>query len=454
MPSTTTVDEIFDNPSNHSPWLTLWFDEWNYINYLFTSFVASILFSEVYFVIISVYPNALINIWLLMGMSSLFVTTLMTIFSITSLGFLVGGLVYGLNLYYHAINQVEYELKPLLNLWSSSHTKLYSQIIKHLVITPHFQEMSAYIQNIPGLEGLRHYLQTIEHDEDLKKLIKLLLDIWSTDKLEEKLKIFAFEMIAQVSHEEDTANKIEAIAKLLQYFWYKEAIDIDTFQKMVRHSSLLAPILEPLLNFYENEHDLISKIIDEPRLIEFFMEIHETGSDLELQKGVLSLKALYYYFKCDPDEACTNTQSIWQQMMTHPRIDWIEHLFFNLNQDERFQTLAYRTQISEELLKLFSKNKAPTHPSQETIETLSDIIITCALKVWKNQFGPKNIKQLQALIIDNQKLLNLVEQNKDLEESIKKYLTPSFSIRDILFSCTADDSTISQTKTPILLTLK
>ena len=447
MTSTTTVDELFDNPSNHSPWLTLWFDEWNYINYLFTSFVASILFSEVYFVIISVYPNALINIWLSMGMSSLFVTTSMTIFSIISLGFLVGGLVYGLNLYYHAINQVEYELKPLLNLWSSSNPKLYSKIIKHLISTPYFHEMSAYIQNIPGLEGLHHYLETIEHDEDLKKLIKLLLDIWSTDKLEEKLKIFAIEMIAQVGHEEDTANKIEAISKLLQYFWYKEDINVDTFQKMVRHSSVLAPILEPLLNFYENEHDFISKIIDEPRLIEYFLEIHETESDVDLEKGVLTLKALYYYFKIAPDEDATKAQNIWQLMKTHPRIDWIERLFFNLNQDERFQTLSFKREISEELLKLFAQNKAPTPPSEETIKILADIMMTCALKVWKNQFGPKNIKQLHALMIGNQKLLNLVKQNKDLEESIKTHLEPSINMSSFLFACTNHDSTISQTKT-------
>ena len=184
---------------------------------------------------------------------------------------------------------------------------------------------------------------------------------------------------------------------------------------MVRHSSVLAPILEPLLNFYENEHDFISKIIDEPRLIEYFLEIHETESDVDLAKGVLTLKALYYYFKIAPDEDATKAQNIWQLMKTHPRIDWIERLFFNLNQDERFQTLSFKTEISEELLKLFAKNKAPTHPSEKTIKILADIMMTCALKVWKNQFGPKNIKQLHALMIGNQKLLNLVKQNKDLE---------------------------------------
>ena len=381
--------KVSDQNPNPSSWYMLWLKNWNYSHWLITSTISSLILAELGAVVLSAYPGLLSHLWLSLGITSSFTIGILSGTAIISLGLITGWLIYAGHLAYQAFTSLAVDYEPLMKLWSTNQ-QTYGIIFKKLLENDNFLALSRLIKNYPGAQGLHDYLQEPKNAASVRKILQLLDKIWSTDRIDQQLKMVIVHLLSAHMQTEEAEEHINNIYALCEILWQDEEVDHELMLKVFKHTSLFKPHVKDLQSLAIHP-ELFKQCIDEPSLIPYQLASLSKGETKPMQ-------ALYAYLKQDEGSKTLNGANqgpvakqiyqiihkyhgenpvffinIWDKLMKHPHLAIIEPLIHTLSQSENGRLLLADEKAMNELIDLFNASLKHTLSDALISEKINDI---------------------------------------------------------------------------------
>lgn len=389
MKSSEVLLNTPEQSPKHSTWYMIWLKNWNYTHWLVTSTISSLILTELGAVVISAYPSLLSNLWISLGITSSLSIGILSGAAIISLGLVTGWLIYAGHLAFQAFTSVTVDYEPLMKLWTSNH-QTYGIILKKLLENDNFLALSRLIKNYPGAQGLHAYLQDPKNVESVRKILQLLDKIWSTDRIDQQLKMVILHLLSQHIQSDEAEAHINNIYSLCEILWQNEELNHELIVKVFQNSSLLKPYLKELQVLSDNP-EIFKQCIDEPSLIPYQLANQSLGHKV-------AVDSLYPYLKQNEDVSLSSLDElgpvaiqiyqivhgyhgktpelfiqIWNKLLQHPHLAVIEALIHHLSQSDSGSALLANAKVFDEILNLFNHIENPSLTDSLIAGKLSDI---------------------------------------------------------------------------------
>jgi len=296
MQNIDTSNDYYD--PEQATWIKLWWKNWNYTHCLMTSVIMTVITSEIYTVILSVYPHFLTTFWFSLGVSSYTFATILSIGTLLGLGLLTGWMIYSSHLLYQSLDIANHEYQPLIELWTN-YNQEYSYIVNQLMSDNSFMKFSQYLKSKNLPEPVVRFLGNVDNIDQIKKVSMLLKRIWDIENVDEKLKAMTLHILSEYADIHNTTEHIDNIWSLCNLLLDKKQFNPDTVLRTIENSHTLKPYL-PRLQHLNIHQDLLYKLIDEPQLMEFFLAQH-FYFDNEDERVLFNMDILYIYMRNELD---------------------------------------------------------------------------------------------------------------------------------------------------------
>lgn len=396
----------------HPTWFIVWTKEWNTSSWLMSSFISSIIMFEIYAVILSVYPNFMISIWLSLGIQTLMLTSIMTVLSIICLGFITGAVVYSAHLALTSMENFEKIYMPLVETWSNN-AKRYGPILLNLLNDENFLKITQSLKDIPAAQPLVEFLKNDENAESVQKIIKLLKEIWSQDTIDMQVKTLVIHLLTKYVQEENAKQHIDNIWVLWQFLQKNEQLNIDTIINVLQNSSQVQALVGQI-NTFSNEPDIIKNALEKPELLTYIHAINSSFPNRPTCEKAHSIRQFYQdssnpLITCSlfcniadlPKEEQNNRMRLLDDIMSHANSKQLSQLLIEIQtMNPGFFTDAQKTSLLVNLIKDEANN--------ELNLTLLASVIT-------------KLDEYQCLDLFTTKHLGQLELMHDLIESYSKF---------------------------------
>ena len=372
-------------PKEQAAWIKLWHKNWNYTHWLMTSMITTVISSEIYSILLSIYPEFLNIFWLNLGITSSTFASILTFSTILGLGVLSGLIFYSLQLFVFSLKSANNDYKPLINLWKT-YNHQHDFAVNQLFTDENFRKLSMFLKDQPLPAPIVHFLSNNQNIEQIKSVLNMLKRIWQIEGVDNKLKALTLNILSEVSKSEHTQQHIDNIAQLCNLLLDNHEFNENTVIKALDNSSLLQPLL-PKLQQITFPKDLLYKLIAEPKLMEYFLVAQELFSGQD-ERIIHDIEILYLYLVNDlshPESYAEFKKSqtpnanhavispdcfIWLQsfqhqptifltildnLLHHPKLDWIEHSIVFMADKEEFKSFIHNPNHASHLTTLFNR---------------------------------------------------------------------------------------------------
>lgn len=329
---------------NEPLWLIIWHKKWRTLDWLSTSLVSSILISEVYQITLSVYPLLLTQIWLQIGVSSVFLMGILNIGTWILLSLALGWAIYSLHLASLSINDFENDYQPLIDLWTIQNP-ISDELIKKIITQENFVSLAQCLSHEDVPDVVKTYLQNADNCEHISKVITLLQLVFGTDNNNDKTKKFFIELFNKPDAEGDQSERIQNICELALFLWDGKLADSEDFMRILEKNSDFNNFL-PQLEFAQSDSDLLQILLETPSLMKFYAKSLELYPN-QPEESMSTIKTLAPYirgeykgpvkqdifvilfdkFRDNPDLWIP----IWNRLHSHPNIDSMQNILENIN---------------------------------------------------------------------------------------------------------------------------
>lgn len=360
------LEEQDEKYHGKTAWMIIWFRQWNTSNWLMSSFLSTIILSEIYAVVLSVSPNFILSFWLYLGIHSLILSSFLTVICLIAAGLLCGALTYSAHLTYNAMKIYEINYQPLIDVWSSN-TKIYGAILEQLLDDDHFYKMTQVLKDFAPAEPLQKFLRNEENIESVKKILVLLKQIWTADSLDSSFKTLAISLLSEYVQEKNAKERINHIWQLWELLKVHDTLNVDTMLYVIKNSSIIAPYFQQLQLFI-NHPEVIQMVVEKPELLPYLNAVNTTFKNDAPEFRAENIRSLYQSFQSaapltqksiciiSPHPTVTihseitqllkslhdkDTHTficIWDKLVHHKNLDWAEKLVLKLNH-EKYQVM-------------------------------------------------------------------------------------------------------------------
>lgn len=395
---------------NSSPWMHLWWKNWSYTSWLLTSTITSIITSEIYTLILSVYPDFFTNLFFSIGINSVPIATALTWGSILAIGLVSGWIIYSAQLFLHALRTAHREYQPLIDLWTN-YNQNYTLVFNHLLKDESFVKLSQFLKNQTLPEHIHQFLKNEKNIASIDKILTLLKKIWSIEQIDEKIKTLTLNILSDCSNDEATAH-VDNIFALFNLIHEVNQFDNMSLLKALENSERLKPYL-PQLQSLSTHKDILYKLIEEPNLMPFYLALQELFSSnpalvstsidsiyLYLRYN-LSDSHSYHQFKIDQPFIGKNilikpatfrwlTENFFEKpksfvhifllLNEHPLVDWVEPLFEFMSMHDKYKDFLSSKEACICLANAFRRNDLIQDPNYSKIFEQITQLNTTSLK--------------------------------------------------------------------------
>ncbi len=386
--------------TNQSAWLKLWHKNWNYTHWLMTSMITTVISSEIYSILLSIYPEFLNIYWLNLGVTSSTFASILSFSTVLGLGVLSGWLFYSLQLFIFSLQLATKDYKPLIDLWKTYNHE-HDAIFHQLFTDDNFHHLSVFLKDQRLPSPIANFLSNTKNIEQVTNVLNMLKRIWQIEKVDGKLKALAINILSEVSKSEHSQEHINNISQLCNLLIDNNQFNQETVLKTLENSHLLKPYI-PKLQQLSVHKDLIYKLIEEPKLMEYFLITQELFPG-QNERIVHNIETLYLYLRHDlthhesyisfkqsldphskkavvsPEcfiwlqtfqQQPKSLMIIWDNLLHHPKLDWIEEaIIFMANHDE-FNAFIHQADSVIELTTLFNRLSILNHDGFRSVANL------------------------------------------------------------------------------------
>ena len=416
-----------------SPWIELWWKNWSYAQWLLSSMITTVITTEVYTILLSVYPNFMLNFWISLGLTSLTLSTVLTYALILSAGLLTGWLVYSAHLAFMSLRAANNDYQPLIELWTT-YNQDSSSIVSQLLNDDNFLKLSKFLKDQPLPADIQAFLSNKAHLGDIKKLMDLLTKIWSIENMEEKLKTLTLEILSKCAASPDHVKHIDNISTLCHLLIDMNQFNQDMVTKTLKNSEQLNPYISEL-SALNKDKDLLHKLIEEPRLMPFYIAMQDSFKD-EADRVARNTELLYYYLRFDLTNPTAMTEFenqhktplsikpttynwlkqdyfnqpkdlslIWDKFTHHPFKDWVEPIFGFMMAHDKYRDVLTHARSCQEILNLFHQplllgGEEFTH-IKESLDYISDhnqLPLLCDILLYLHSKANLQVEMIESLI--------------------------------------------------------
>lgn len=395
MQNVNTFDEYY--ASEQATWIKLWWKNWNYSHWLMTSVITTVITSEIYTIILSVYPHFLTAFWFNLGISSFTFAAILSLGTLLGLGLLTGWMIYSSHLLYDSLHIANHDYQPLVELWTN-YNQEYSYIVNQLMSDDSFMKFSQYLKSKNLPEPIARFLGNVDNIDQIKKVSMLLKRIWDIENVDEKLKELAINILSEYAHVDSTAEHIDNIWSLCNLLLDKKQFNQNTVLRTIENSNTLKPYL-PRLQHLNIHQDLLYKLIDEPQLMTFFLA-HHIYFDREDERVLFNMDILYIYMRNElnkvenfqtlqsaiPQKLLITSDTyryllafkdkpeafvvIWDHLLHLEPLGLVDSTFQFINSEPAYQKYANQAELWMQLTALLDKNP------EDINETFNQLINT------------------------------------------------------------------------------
>lgn len=393
MKNSQSNEQVVTSTNYKAPWVKLWIMNWNYSHWLMTSIISTVICSEVYSVLLSVYPDFLTTFLFNLGITSSFMASALAISSVLLVGLLSGWLIYSAHLAFYAFKTANHDYQPLIELWKSYQNN--NELIDKLLTDKNFYNLSKYLQeqNLP--EPIQSFLGNQQNMQQISKVMNLLKRIWQIERLDDKIKALSINILSEFSKTENTQEHLDNIWNLCDMLLNKNEFTHENVLKSLENSQQLKTYI-PTLSQLSMHKDLLHKFIEEPKLMEFFLAAQEEfqGQDERINHNI-DLLHLYMVNRFEQAEVFNlfrnsnhiNTPKatvsslcyswiknfnasphqfikLWDNLIHHPNLEWLDgSVNLMLGQSEKYTKLILDYDSAFNLTGLF--NRLTTSKTEE-----------------------------------------------------------------------------------------
>jgi len=314
-------------------WLKLWKTHWNYRHWLICSGITSVLSFEFYNLFLSIYPNALINLYASWGIHSIFISSIISYAAILGLGLLSGWLLYSAHLTYLSLKATLKTLQPIIELWQFN-TNGNEAFIQHLFQNENFIKLSEFLKDASIPLPFKDLLKNGDKSKEVQGVITLLCQLWSLKKPDEKIKQFTLNILENLNANEDIKPQIETISSLVELLAKASLINEEIFNKALDSHEAWKPKLT-YFNRVGEDKDLLMNMIEHPEIAEFIVDYATIeGNHGHIQQFCQSLvcpqTAIDHWLKNHFSHDRAQYIQLWNAAFNQPFKDrlqtWIEYI--------------------------------------------------------------------------------------------------------------------------------
>ncbi len=386
--------------TNQPAWIKLWHKNWNYTHWLMTSMITTVICSEVYSILLSIYPEFLNIYWFNLGVTSATFASILSFSAVVGLGILSGWLFYSLQLFIFSLQLATKDYKPLIDLWKTYNHE-HDAIIHQLFTDENFHHLSSFLKDQRLPSPIANFLGNQQNIEQVTNVLNMLKRIWQIEQVDSKLKALALNILSEVSKSEHTQEHINNISQLCNLLIDTNQFNQETVLKTLENSHLLHPYI-PKLQQLSIHKDLIYKLIEEPKLMEYFLITQELFSG-QHERVMHNIETLYLYLRHDlthhesfisfkqsqdfhakkavvaPEcfvwlqtfqQQPKSLMIIWDNLLHHPKLDWIEDAIIFMASHEEFNTFIHHAESVSKLTGLFNRLSILNHDGFRSVANL------------------------------------------------------------------------------------
>lgn len=386
MNTIQSTEQVVLAKNHQAPWVKLWLLNWNYMHWLMTSVISTILCSEAYSLLLSIYPEFLTSFWFNLGVSSSFIASSLAITTVLFVGLLTGWLIYSAHLAFYAFKTANHDYQPLLELWEN-HTPNHSELIDKLLSDQNFYDLSKFLQqqNLP--QPIKAFLGNQQNIQQIGQVMNLLKRIWQIEKLDDKIKALSINILSEFSNSEHSKEHLDNIWNLCDMLLKKNQFTQDNVLKSLENSQQLKTYLPTLSKLYVHK-DLLHKIIEEPKLMDYILAAQEAfpGDDERINYNIEVLYLymvnrfdevdVYEHYKASSDSQVSKAIlqpmsyawaktfnekpqqfiKLWDNLLHHPNLKWLEScLNFMLEQGDKYHDITTNLDKALDFTQLFNR---------------------------------------------------------------------------------------------------
>lgn len=386
--------------TNQAAWIKLWHKNWNYTHWLMTSMITTVISSEIYSILLSIYPEFLNIYWLNLGITSSTFASILSFSTVLGLGILSGWLFYSLQLFVFSLQLATKDYKPLIDLWKTYNHE-HDAIINQLFTDENFHHLSKFLKDQSLPSPIAKFLGNHENIEQVKNVLNMLKRIWQIEKVDNKLKALSINILSEISKSEHTQEHINNISQLCNLLIDNNQFNQETVLKTLENSHLLHSYI-PKLQQLSVHKDLIYKLIEEPKLMEYFLITQELFPG-QNERVIHNIETLYVYLRHDlthpesyisfknsqvpnsknatvsPDcfiwlqtfqQQPKSMMIIWDNLLHHPKLDWIEDAIIHMANHDEFNSFIHQADSVIDLTALFNRLSILNHDEFRSVASL------------------------------------------------------------------------------------
>lgn len=349
-------------------WTTVWANEWNTSTWLMSSLISTLILGEIHAIVLSIYPNFMISIWLSLGIQSLLYTSLMTFLTILTLGVISGTLFYGAHLIIKSMNHFEYILHQWLEVWTQQ-TKHYTPGLIEQLNVENIEKITQILEGFPAATPLVQFLKNDKNSESIHQIVKLLKDIWSQESMDAQIKVLTIHLLTQYVQEDNAKLHINNIWILWEYLQKNPELNLQIMLKVLENSSQIQNLVEYIQN-YSKQPDMIHHAFDKPEILPYVQAMEETFPQRNLGERAESTRQLFEdttdsLISCQlfnhlqelDDHEKTIRMQLLNIIINHPQTQQIKTLLNEIN--TIYPSFFSDVNKTRQILKLFEKASSP-----------------------------------------------------------------------------------------------
>lgn len=423
------------NESKHQAWIELWWKNWSYTQWLLSSMITSVIATEVYTILLSIYPNFMLNLWMSIGLTSITLSTVLTYGLILGAGLFTGWLIYSAHLAFVSIRAANKDYQPLIELWTQFNQDS-STTITALLHDDNFLKLSKFLSAHPLPEPIKAFLTNKGNLNGITKLVDLLKKIWSLDNIEEKIKTLTLDVLSQCASDTNHEERIENISSLCHLLIETNQFNHEMVTKTLENSEQFNPYLAQLKSL--KHKDLLQKLIEEPKLMAFYTAMQDVFKD-DPERITRNTESIYYHLRFDLTNTATlskfKTQftnaeqmlvvspqiyqwlkqdyfsqpdvfvSLWNQFAHHPYPQWIRPIFEFMTANDKYRPLLMNKLACQALLDVFNRPSLISEPNYLQIsQSVTDFTkqgqyaMLCDILLYLQNTPALNTKVIEKLI--------------------------------------------------------
>lgn len=361
-------------------WYAIWAKEWNTSTWLMSSLISTLILGEIYAIVLSVYPNFMITIWLSLGIQSLLYTSLMTFLSILTLGVISGTLFYAAHLIIKSMNHFEDIYHLWLEVWTQQ-TKHYTPALIEQLNVENIEKITRILEEFPAATPLVQFLKNDKNAESIQQVVKLLKDIWSQESMDAQIKVLTIHLLTQYVQEDNAKLHINNIWILWEYLQKNPELNLQMMLKVLENSSQIQKLVEQIQT-HSNQPDMIHHAFAKPEMLPYVQAMEETFPKRNLGERTESTRQLFedttdsliscplfnHLQELDDHEKSIRVKLL-DTIINHPQSQQIKTLLIEIN--AIYPTFFSDINKTLQILKLFEK----TASLELNITALANILV-------------------------------------------------------------------------------